>query len=302
MKKILLVLFLLLLCFAFVSCGEEKNGKKRTEDVNGADVAIEEDANASEGLSFKLSDSGNTYYVSGRGQCEDENIIIPAYYNGKRVTEVGRGAFAECSDIKSIVANNIVCIAEGAFSACTSLEKIEVSDFLQRVESYAFADCTNLKYNEFGNLLYLGNSTNPYVVLVKAKDEKITECIVNADTKVIYFSAFARCSGLKGTEYDNCMYLGNEDNPYLILAKVLDKKITACEINKNTRFIYSSAFYGCEELESIFIPKEIVGIGAAAFNFCTNLTIYCESEKELIGWHPTWNYAQCPIFWGQTKL
>ena len=47
-------------------------------------------------------------------------------------------------------------------------------------------DCCGFKYNEYGNCYYIGNKTNKYLVLVKAKNTSITSCTINSNTKFIY--------------------------------------------------------------------------------------------------------------------
>ena len=83
---------------------------------------------------------------------------------------------------------------------------------------------------------------------------------------------FSGCSGLKYNEYDNALYLGNKDNPYVVLVKAENKYITSCEINEKTKFIYASAFAYCRSLTSITIPDSVTSIGNYAFRDCSSLT------------------------------
>ena len=83
--------------------------------------------------------------------------------------------------------------------------------------------------------------------------------------------AFYNCDDLVYTKYDNAYYIGNNANPYEILAKPVSSSIESCEIHPDTEIINSAAFAGCEKLYSISIPEGVRGIGAYAFAWCTGL-------------------------------
>ena len=189
------------------------------------------------------------------------------------VTSIGDLAFSGCSNLTSIeIPNSMTSIGDDAFRGCTSLTSIEIPDSVTSIGDYAFSGCNNLMYNEYGNAYYLGNNTNPYLVLVKAKNLSITSCTINANTKFVCSGAFSGCNNLMYNEYGNAYYLGNNTNPYLVLVKAKNKSITSCTINANTKFICSSAFYECRSLTSIEIPDSVTSIGAGAFCECRSLT------------------------------
>lgn len=72
-------------------------------------------------------------------------VILPDYYNGKKVTEIGNGAFSECKSMKTLVIGNCVtAIGANAFGECTLLTDVVLPDSVTDVGKYAFASCTNL--------------------------------------------------------------------------------------------------------------------------------------------------------------
>ncbi|MBR1625461.1 MAG: leucine-rich repeat protein, partial [Clostridia bacterium] len=185
-------------------------------------------------------------------------------------------------------------ILYGAFYNCRTLRQITLSDEVGFIESGAFIGCSSLQYNEYENGLYLGNETNPYLLLVQAQSTDITTCEVNRQTKFIHEGAFFGCKALKNlvipdsvtdigdnllrdclvlefNEYDNAYYLGNAENPCVILVKAKDTNITSCSVNEKTRFIYKEAFQFCSELTELSIPESVLGIGSSAFSGCVKL-------------------------------
>ena len=83
--------------------------------------------------------------------------------------------------------------------------------------------------------------------------------------------AFCGSNKLSYNIYKNASYLGSIDNPYFIFIEVIDKNIETCEINPNTKFIYSSAFQDCKELNELKIPESVISVGASAFKNCSKL-------------------------------
>ena len=99
----------------------------------------------------------------------------------------------------------------------------------------------------------------------------LTSVTIGNGIASIGLGAFSGCSSLKYNEYDNAYYLGNADNPYLVLVKVKSKDITSCKINEKTKVIADVAFEGCSSLTSITIPNSLKSIGYEAFEDCSSL-------------------------------
>ncbi len=131
---------------------------------------------ASEGLAFSLRGQyrGSYYAVTGKGTCTDTDIVIPYEYNGLPVKEIAYNAFLWESTLTSIT----------------------IPDSITKVGSSAIG-YSDLLYNEYENGLYLGNSHNPYRVLVKVKDPSVTSFTCHEDTKIICYGAFDFCTDLR---------------------------------------------------------------------------------------------------------
>ena len=269
------------------------------------------------GDAVKPLTTGNTFYpfgyVFGRtnytGSYEAVQIVSRIEKSGKysgtayayylpssltKVTLTGGnityGAFQNSKNVQSIViSEGATEIATYAFNGCSALTNISIPDSIMSVGVSAFANCTGLQYTEYGNALYLGNTTNPYVVLMNATDKSITSCTVNVKTKIIYYYAFYNCSSLTSvamsdsvvvigaSAFSGCSSLNNITIPSG-LTKLDEETFSGCSslteiiIPNGVTTIGTSAFAGCSSLSSIIIPDSVTLLGASAFRNCSSLT------------------------------
>ncbi len=78
-----------------------------------------------EGFEFKLNSDGNTYSFAGIGTYTGLTVEIPESYNGKPVTTIADGAFANSHVTSVTLPKTIVKIGAGAFNGCTALTLVE---------------------------------------------------------------------------------------------------------------------------------------------------------------------------------
>ena len=96
---------------------------------------------------------------------------------------------------------------------------------------------------------------------------------VSIPDSILYIAenAFEGSNALIYNEYDNALYLGNEENPYHALIKAKSDEITSCEIHDKTVVLASGAFANCRSLRSLTIPENIRSIGYGSVTACDNL-------------------------------
>ena len=83
--------------------------------------------------------------------------------------------------------------------------------------------------------------------------------------------AFDRCLALEYSEHDGAKYLGNGDNPYMVLATYKDAK-AEYNVHNDTKIILDKAFAGNEDIKKINLPNGLMAIGEQAFSGCSKLT------------------------------
>jgi hypothetical protein len=166
--------------------------------------------------------------------------------------------------MKSIVIpDSVVSIGNLAFYRCTGLEEVSVGSGLTDLCGDAFSECTGLAYTVYGNCNYLGNESNPYIVLVSCVNPNFSDYTIHENTKFIQDRAFQNCYGL-----------------------------TEVVLPSGLLGIGNYAFYQCERLSKVVLSDGLNTIGAYAFQKCKKLssvTVAAQSDWELqkYGWSST---------------
>ena len=137
----------------------------------------------------------------------------------------------------------VVGVADAAFKDCTKITSVTIPDGVTSIGAEAFAGCTGLRSVSI--------------------PDSVT--IIGAD-------AFADCPNLPYNHVNGADYLGNEENPYVVLIRVTNKSVTSFSIPEQVKIIYSDAFSDCTQLMSVTIPEGVKRIGVSAFAGCVMLT------------------------------
>ncbi len=179
----------------------------------------------------------------------DDNIVIPATIEGKKVVSIGREAFRDAKNLKSVtMEEGITHISENAFLGCDNLESVSIPASVASVGTNAF---TNTKWES----AMLANSDYIVVngILIKVKQGKASYTVPEGVTVIG-----------SGVFYNNV-------------------SVTLVELPQSVKVIGDYAFAGCTALESISLPAETKEIGYAAFSGCENLVTEVPDSVEKIG-------------------
>ncbi len=191
-------------------------------------------------------------------------VDIPSHYNGKPVVAISDGAFMGYTSLISVnIPNTVKTIGDNAFAGCIFLESVDIPDSVTYIGDGAFCDCIGL--------------TN-----------------ISIPDSITHFGDFAfdNCSSLNYNIFENCKYLGNRGNPYLLLFEAESDNITSCKIHPDTKIIFRAAFAECTSLTSVTIPDGVTTIEWNVFHSCTNLTsVTIPDSVTTIG---SGTFANCP--------
>ena len=185
--------------------------------------------------------------------CGLTDITIPS-----GVTTIRGGTFAECALLKNVtLKEGVTTIKSFAFHKCYSLANISIPNSVTTIEEFNL--CDNIKYNEFGHGCYIGNETNPYLVLMKGEDESTT-CEISNQTRFIYYAAFSDNWDLIDlTIPGNVEIIGREAFYFCDITSVI--------INDGVKIIGDKAFSN-SELTDVVLPSSLTSIGKKAFYEC----------------------------------
>ena len=253
-------------------------------------------------VSFGNANS-NPLYLAHNLYIDNElatEVTIP-----EEVKSISDCAFNQCNSLTSIIIpEGVTSIGINAFNKCENLTNISIPDSLISIGNMALSGCDNLQYNIYDNAFYLGNATNPYVLLLLRKKNSITSCNVNDKTKFIYGNAFHYCSQLTTISipasvtvigdraFENCNRIkevhisdlakwcaisfgAGNSNPFSYGGANLylnDEIVTDLKIPDGVTSIKNSVFFNCRNLISVTIPSSVTFIGNSAFYSLNKLT------------------------------
>ena len=212
------------------------------------------------------------------------------------VISIGSSAFSDCSGLTSItIPNSVTSIGDYAFRNCSGLIKITIPSSVTNIGSYAFEDCTamtnifsfikdpfainenvfpplikteailnvplgckeqyenTMGWKDFANILEIENKVGDYFT-AKTKE--------NVDMK-FQITDLESWKCQVSSSLDNKAAVSNDTKGALTIPTIA-KEYTVTGIG-------SSAFMGCQNITSVFIPSTVTTIANSAFSGCTGL-------------------------------
>ena len=97
-------------------------------------------------VEYRIEPGSKGSYAVITGAATPTDLVIPSQVEGIPVREIGRGAFAGCTTLKTLtVEQGVRTVGMNAFEGCTGLEEVVLPGSLTFVEKDAFRDCGSLR-------------------------------------------------------------------------------------------------------------------------------------------------------------
>ena len=223
-------------------------------------------------MEFALT-TDSSFYVVLRYAGNEEEVEVPAMYNGLRVVAIAENAFSGNTATRKItLPNSIEQIQSGAFSGCTSLADINIPANVQLIGDNAFSGCTSLR------TLSIGQSVATIGANAFAHCTALRSITLNEGLTTIGSFAFDGCTALTDiTLPDSLEELGTGVFRHAESLETINFPTLIIAI-PNVTFQY------CLSLKSVVIPATVSEIGHSAFSYCYGLdSLRIEGDITTIG-------------------
>lgn len=270
------------------ACGKTQNEGAHTGtgdacSVCGAALSAALDSGSiGDGLSWSLSRSG-VLTISGSGKMPDFSSVANAAPWDKQKDKIQ----------SVVIESGVQSISGGAFSGCTALEKVSISDTVTQIDLNAFGGCTSLAafevaegnkaFSSDGGVLFSADKE-----LLRCPVGKSADYTVPSGTVAIAGGAFKDCAKLESLVIpDSVISIGESafENCAALKRITLPKNITKLEAScfsgcaalaeialpDNVKTLGEKVFSGCAALKSVKIPAEVTVIPTEAFSGCSSL-------------------------------
>lgn len=270
------------------SCGKTQNEGEHTGDGDTCTVcgaALSEALGSGSidgGLSWSLSRSG-ALTISGSGKMPDFSSVANAAPWDKQKDKIQ----------SAVIESGVQSISGGAFSGCTALEKVSISDTVAQIDLNAFDGCTalaefevaadNKAFSSDGGVLFSAGKE-----LLRCPVGKSADYTVPSGTVAIAGGAFKDCAKLESlvipdsvtaigkSAFENCAALKRITLPKSIAmleALTFSGCASLAEITlpDGIKTLGEKVFSGCAALKSVKIPAEVTVIPTEAFYGCSSL-------------------------------
>lgn len=260
MKKAVVFAMLAAVTFVFCSCGDDSAEETNPET-------------GSEGLTYSLSDDGESYVCDGLGEATDKALIVGSKHEGLPVTAIGDWAFYGGEFTSVTIPESVTAIGNGAFATCNYITEITLPEGVTEISESAFHSCASLKS------VTLGEGVTAIGAMAFENCVALASVNVPEGVSEIGTMAFSGCEKLSSftvpsavTKISTCAFFDC-------------KKLYSIIIPASVTTIERSAFYGCTALARVYYgggeaELEAVTVGDGNDDFEENIYVFSESEPE----------------------
>ena len=289
-KQFMVLMFLLLNCFASYAANEDLITKqitlKLTEagtlpnkiasskknlvtnlkiigEINGTDLRFiremagcDVEGNSTSGnlsvldLSEARFVAGGDYYMTLSGN---------SYYTSNDI--IGKRAFRGCSSLTSVnIPSSVTEIGYAAFVGCSSLTSVNIPSSVTEIGEYAFGGCSSL------TSVIIPSSVTEIRKYAFSDCSSLTSVNIPSSVTEIGYAAFGGCSSLTSVNVPSSVTSIGD------VAFGCCSSLTSVNIPSSVIEIGCRAFDGCSSLTSVNIPSSVTEIDWRTFGCCSSLT------------------------------
>lgn len=211
------------------------------------------------GLSWSLARSG-VLTISGSGELPElvnDGTSVPWKKHSDIIIEV-------------VIKSGVTGVGSGAFTGCTALKKVSISDTVKKLDLNTFSGCTALEAFavEDGNEAYASTDGVLFnagkTLLISCPVGKTGAYTVPETVTEIEKSAFT-ASGVESVSMSDAVNAVGEG------AFSNCSKLKSVVLPKGLKELKKSLFSGCSALEAISIPDSVKTLGEGVFSGCAAL-------------------------------
>jgi PKD repeat protein len=199
-------------------------------------------------------------------------VTVPSSANGLPVTSIGAFAFADFTNMTSVlIPNSVTNIGAVAFVGCTSLTSVTIPNSVTSIGEGAFSSCSTLTAITVDTLNSVYSSVAGVVF-----DKSRTTLIAYPGGEAGSYTIPNSVTSIGAEAFDGCTGLTNITIPDSVTnigvgAFNLCISLTSVTLPDSVASIGEEAFSDCWGLTSVTIGNGVTSIGAEAFQFCSAL-------------------------------
>lgn len=223
-------------------------------------------------FSYSYNASANSYTVTGIGYVEDRDIEIPSHYKGIPVTTIAKNAFANNTNLVSVViGDSVTKIEAGAFNGCSNLIRVVLGKAVKDIYTpIGMVDFLFMSFTApFGRCIRLIEVCNKSDVILKSSMFSYgnatycdREVYTNENESKIVRTNDGFIKYIDGSVVELIGYIGEEtdvvipsDVTHLSVSFSGNKNIRSVKLGKNVVFVGENAFNHCKAISRFYIDS-----------------------------------------------
>ena len=274
-KQFMVLMFLLLSCFASYAADEDLITKQITIKLTEAGTLPNKIASSKKNLVTNLKIIGEINGTDLRflREMAGSDEYGKSTFGNLSILDLSETRIVEGGYNYRIIYNGDYLITSNdtigayAFDDCTSLTSIKIPSGVKEIGTYAFDNCISLTS-----------------VIIQSGVKKIGRLAFNGCSYLTSINIPSSVTEIGMLAFNNCKSLTSVNIPSSVTeigdgAFIGCSSLTTVDIPSSVKTIRSFTFYNCESLISVKIPSSVTEIGENAFRGCNSLkSIYVYAE------------------------